>query len=81
MNHKLWLNWPVKQRHNVQSIPFIFICHFVSAPDIVLRDLFKVDRVLPLKIHNKIVGSIVGLYFFSSKDSENWQNGEQSQIL
>lgn len=75
-----WQNRPVKQRHNVQSILFIFICHYVSALGIVLRDVFKVDRVPPSEIHNEIAASRRGLCL-SSKDSEDWQNGEQIQII
>lgn len=64
----------MKQRHNVQSIPFIFICHYVSALEIVLRGLFKVDRVLLSKIHNKIVAGRRGwvLFFKRHRGLAEW---------
>lgn len=39
----------------------------LCALEIVLRDLFKVDKVLPSKIHNKIVASRRRLWFFLQK--------------
>lgn len=72
-------NWPMKQRHNVQSITFIFVSHCESGLEIVFRDLLDVDRVLPSKIHAKNSGRYTRV-FFPSKDTEDCQNGEQSQI-
>lgn len=59
-----WQNWPMKQRHSIQSITFIFICHYVSALEIVFRDLFDVDGVLPSETHTKNSGKFEKVFFF-----------------
>ena len=59
-----WQNWPMKQRHDVQSITFIFIRHYGSALQIVFGDLFDVDRVLPSKTHTKNSGRYKKVFFF-----------------
>lgn len=57
-------NWPMKQGHNVQSITSIFLYHYVSALEVVFRDLFDADRVIPSKTHTKNSGRYERVFFF-----------------
>jgi len=57
-------NWPVKQRHNVQNITFVFVCHYVSALEIAFGDLLDVDRVLPSKTYTENSDRYERVFFF-----------------
>lgn len=58
----------MKQRHNIQIITFISVCHYVSALEIVYRDLFNIEVFLQ-KHTLKIVADMRG--FYSLKNTES----------